>query len=527
MNKLLYIFPLFLLACNTASLRAQDEIALPNILIIYADDLGYGDLSIQNPHSKIPTPNLDRLARQSIRFTDAHSSSGICTPSRYALLTGRYHWRKLYGIVGSFGASVFDAEQLTLPEMLQERGYHTAAMGKWHLGWNWDAVRRPDVKRVQVSVPKEDPWLPKTAWGPEAFDWSQPIPDGPLSHGFDHYFGDDVINYPPYCWIKDDRVVQAPDMMLDIKQWKPVKEGTWESRPGPMISGWDPYQVLPAITKHACEYIKTQAENEQPFFLYFALPSPHAPIIPNDKFDGKSQAGAYGDFVYESDDACGQLLRVLEESGQAENTIVIFSSDNGPERYAYERSEKFDHWSSSPFRGLKRDIYEGGHHVPLIIRYPGVTKPGETSDALVSQIDLMATLAAVVDYNLPNDQAEDSHNLLPVLAGATHKARRAHVHNTKTNRFAIRSSEWVLINADHGYTRGVREEEKRWLKQHGYPADDDQLVELYNLTEDVGQRHNVAADHPEKVAELQRFLTQIRELGHSAPRLERVKPAPG
>lgn len=518
MNRLLYILPLFLLACDTTLLRAQDDIALPNILIIYADDLGYGDLSVQNPSSKIPTPNLDRLARQGMRFTDAHSSSGVCTPSRYALLTGQYHWRKLHGIVGSFGSSVIDAERLTLPEMLQERGYTTAAMGKWHLGWDWNAIRKPDAKRVQVEVPKEDPWLPKTAWGPEAFDWSQPIPDGPLAHGFDHYFGDDITNKPPYCWIKDDRVVEAPNMMRNLKQWRPAKEGTREARPGPMISGWDPYRVLPTTTKHAYEYIKAQAKNDQPFFLYFALPSPHTPIVSNDEFDGKSQAGAYGDFVYETDDACGQLLKALEESGQAENTVVIFSSDNGPERFAYARDQKVNHWSSHPLRGLKRDIYEGGHRVPMIIRYPGVTQPGAVSDALVSQIDLMATLAEVVGYELPDDQAEDSQNLLSVLVGTAHEVRRAHVHNTRANRYAIRSGEWVLINADHGYTRGLQEEEKQWLKHHGYPKDDSQPVELYNLAEDLGQRHNVAADHPEKVVELQRLLKQIRERKRAASR---------
>jgi arylsulfatase A len=481
---------------------------LPNILIIYADDLGFGDLSIQNPNSKIPTPHLDALARQSMRFTDGHSSSGICTPSRYALLTGRYHWRKFHSIVGVFGESVFDAERLTLPEMLQSKGYTTAAIGKWHLGWDWEGIRKKDVKPILVNG--------KSVWPVAAFDWSQPIPDGPLAHGFDAYFGDTVINFPPYCWIENDRVVQAPDTMMDTGLWKPIKEGNWECRPGPMITGWDPYQCIPTLTEKAVQYIRNQAITESPFFLYFALPSPHAPIIPNDQFDGKSQAGPYGDFVHETDDACGQVLRALEETGQAENTIVIFTADNGPERYAYQRDQKFNHWSASPFRGLKRDIYEGGHHVPFFIKWPGTTTPGEISHALVSQIDLMATLAAIVESELPVDQAEDSYSLLPLLQGKTDSVRRAHVHNTFDEQYAIRDGHWVLVNAKG--PRGSRGNPP-WEEKHGYPQSQRQPAELYDLKTDVGQRHNVAAEYPEMVATLKALLEKIREDGYSAPRI--------
>ncbi len=468
----------------------------PNILILYADDLGHGDLGCYNPKSKIPTPNLDSLAADGIRFTDGHSSSGICTPSRYALLTGRHHWRKFHGIVNAFGASAFDAERLTLPEMLKSQGYDTAAIGKWHLGWDWEAIR------VAEGV------------GPEAFDWSKPIPDGPLAHGFDHYFGDTVINFPPYAWIEDDKLVKAPDILMDTELWKPIKEGRWECRPGPMTSDWDPYQNIPTTTQKAIDYIQAQAETDTPFFLYFAFPSPHAPIIPNDEFDGKSGAGPFGDFVVETDDACGKILSALEESGQAENTIVVFSADNGPEKYAYARDEKFDHWSPGLLRGLKRDIYEGGHRVPFIIRWPGVTKPAETSDALVSQIDLMGTFAAALGVELPKDQAEDSHNLLPLLKGEVDAIRDSHVHNTFVSAWAIRQGDWVLIDAKDGYHSG---RVKKWEEKHGYPADDDQPVELFNLKTDPGQRNNVAASHPEVVTELKAKLKELRTNPRSAP----------
>ncbi|MDC0287037.1 arylsulfatase, partial [Akkermansiaceae bacterium] len=479
-----------LLLCSLFSPLAAKQ---PNILILYADDLGYGDLGCYNPDTKIPTPHLNQLAKESMSFTDGHSSSGICTPSRFALLTGRHHWRDFHGIVNVFGSSVFKPERLTLPEMLQEKGYHTAAIGKWHLGWDWDAVRNSEVKATTVIDGKRK----KQQLGPDAFDWSKPIPDGPLAHGFDHYFGDTVINFPPYCWIEDDKVVKAPDTIMDSKKWKPIKEGNWECRPGPMITGWDPYKNIPTTTKKGVEYIKAQSKTEQPFFLYFAYPSPHAPIIPNDEFDGKSQAGPYGDLVNETDHSIGQLLAALKESGQAENTIVIFSADNGPEHYAYQRDTKYDHWSAHPFRGLKRDIYEGGHHVPFIVKVPGVTKPGSRSDALVSQIDIMATLAAITGYELPDkNAAEDSHDLLPLLKGDVASVRSTHIHNTNKNAYAIRDGDWVLVDAKSGYHSPRK---KDWEKKHDYPSEERKTPKLFNLKEDIGQRNDLAPNMPDKV----------------------------
>ena len=503
-------------ACCAAgsNLSAQDaagvQPARPNILLLYADDLGYGDPGCYNPASKIPTPNLDRLAAQGMRFTDAHSSSGVCTPSRYAMLTGRYHWRDFHGIVESFGPSVFKPGRLTLPQMLKQAGYTTACIGKWHLGWDWNAIRRPGVKPRGSGE--------NQAWGPEAFDWSLPIPGGPLAHGFDHYFGDAVINFPPYCWIEDDKVVDPPDTMMDTALWKPIKEGDWECRPGPMITGWDPYQNVPVTTRRGVEYIHARKDSPEPFFLYFAYPSPHAPIIPNDEFDGKSGAGPYGDFVVETDDSIGRLLRALEESGQAENTLVIFSADNGPEHYAYARDGKSGHWSAHPLRGLKRDFYEGGHRVPMIVRWPCVTPQGRVSDALVSQIDLMATLAAVLGIDLPAACAEDSHDLTPVLKGENTSPRDTHVHNTNAGRYAVRHGDWLLVDCKDGY---VSERDAGWETRHGYPADDDGPTELYNLKNDLPQKYNLADKHPETVAEMQALLEKIRAQGHSAPRLAR------
>lgn len=472
----------------------------PNIIILYADDLGYGDLGCYNPQSKIPTPNLDQLAASGTRFLDGHSSSGICTPSRYALLTGRYHWRDFHGIVRQFGPSVFKPEQLTMPEMLQANGYQTACIGKWHLGWDWQAIRKGSNKNGVA---------------PGDFDWTKSIPNGPLAHGFDHYFGDTVINFPPYCWIENDKVLNAPTIKMDAEKWPKIKEGNWECRPGPMVEGWNPYDVLPTLRDRAVAYIKNQKEQNQPFFLYFAFPCPHAPIIPNDEFDGKSKAGAYGDFVVETDHVAGRILDAIQEAGLEDNTIVVFTADNGPEHYAYPRDEKYGHWSAKPLRGLKRNIYEGGHRVPMIIRWPGKTQAGSVSDQLVSQVDLFATFAATLGYPLPQEAAVDSHNMLPYLTGKSKVIRSSHVHNTWADNYAIRDGDWLLINAKKGYRGDRRGLAKQWEKRYDYPEDDNLPVELYQLNKDIGQKTNLAAKHPEKVQAMLELLQKIRKAGRS------------
>lgn len=492
--------------------REMEPITMPNIVIIYADDLGYGDLSSYNPDSKIPTPHLDRLAAEGMRFTDGHSSSGVCTPSRYALLTGRYHWRKFHGIVGAFEASVFDAEELTLPEMLKAKGYQTALIGKWHLGWDWSSIEKPGAKPHFYNDRKN-----KTTYSYDDLDWSKPIADGPLAHGFDYYFGDTVINFPPYAWIENDRVQGTPDRMMDTSLWKPVKEGGWECRPGPMVEGWDPYQNIPVTTAKAIDKIHELAATKQPFFFVFSFPSPHAPIIPNDEFDGRSEAGPYGDFLVETDEASGRILAAIEEAGVADETIVIFTADNGSEWYAYPREEKTGHWSSEPLRGLKRDLYEGGHRVPFMIKWPGVIEKGTVSDALISQIDLMATFAAILGIELPDDQADDSFDQLPVLIGKADSVRDTLIHNTWSKRYAIRHGDYVLVNTPTGYLN-VRDQIPEWEARRGYPKDE-QPVALYNIREDLRQARNLAAEQPERVAELQAMLEQIREQGFSAPRL--------
>lgn len=281
--------------------------------------MGYGDLNIQNPDSKIPTPYLDQLASEGMRFTDAHSSSGICSPSRYALLTGTYHWRRQHGIVDSFGKPFFKDSDITLPQVLKQNGYTTGCIEKWHLGWDWKFKNEPSGEVMQWRRMRK-------VYMPQDIDWSKPIAGGPLDRGFDYYFGDGTINFPPYAWIKTDRILEAPTEVMDINNIGfDTKEGEWEFRPGPKVKRWNSYEVLPTLTKNTIEWINKRGKDE-PFFLYFALPSPHAPIIPNDEFDGKSNAGAYGDFMYQTDWVIGQVLNAIKENGFEDNTLIIFSS---------------------------------------------------------------------------------------------------------------------------------------------------------------------------------------------------------
>jgi arylsulfatase A len=473
----------------------------PNIVILYADDMGYGDLGVQNPDSKIPTPNLDRLAREGMRFTDAHSSSGVCTPSRYALLTGRFHWRKFHSIVNSFDPPVLDASELTLPEMLVAEGYRTACIGKWHLGWNWSDILKPGAK-PQMDAKGRDKFF-----APNDFDWSRPVSGGPLSHGFQCYFGEDVPNFPPYAWFENDRVITTPTVPLHITSQ--TAEGSWEARPGPMTSGWDFYAVIPRLTEQAVEWIGKQRGQDRPFFLYVPFNSPHAPIVPTNEFRGKSQAGGYGDFMVQTDDNAGRILRALEENGFAENTLVIFTADNGAERYAYDRVRNYGHRSSGPLRGLKRDLYEGGHRVPFLVKWPGIVKAGTVNDALISQVDLMATIASIVGYKLPANTAHDSYDLLSVWKKQSASPRHSIVHNTVEGAYAIRHDQWVLIAAKTGAHSPV----PAWFdRENGY-AKNAHSGELYDLSVDLGQKNNLYVEKPEKVRELATLLKRIRAKG--------------
>lgn len=503
MKKVLLIIAVVsvaVLGCNTLHKGKPRQ---PNIVIIYADDMGYGDLNCQNPNSKIPTPNLDQLAAEGMRFSDAHSSSGICSPSRFALLTGTYHWRRQHGIVNSFGTpSFFKDSDITLPQLLKTKGYSTACIGKWHLGWDWQFRNEPSVE-VQL-------WNRMVkAYAPKDVVWDQPIKGGPLDRGFDYYFGDGTINFPPYAWVENDRVLEVPTEFMDPDSVGfNTKEGRWEFRPGPKMKDWNPYEVLPTLTKRTVAWIKEQKE-DQPFFLYFALPSPHAPIIPNDEFDGKSQAGAYGDFMVQTDDVIGQVLKALKEKGLEEHTLVIFSADNGPEGYAWARAEKYDHFSMGQYRGLKRDVWEGGHHVPFIVKWPGRIQANSVSEEVISQVDIMATLASITGAALPENAAPDSYDFSGLMRGETYDAplREATIHNTYKDLWGIRQGDWLYLNDSTGGHRNMAESFKKLRSYSDFETEG----LLFNMKNDPEQRENLYNQYPVKVKELDSLLLVYRQ----------------
>jgi arylsulfatase A-like enzyme len=348
----------------------------------------------------------------------------------------------------------------------------------------------------------------KENWTPDAFNWDMPIKEGPLSKGFNYYFGTGTINFPPYTWIENDRVLETPVEMLDLKNTKPA-EGSWECRPGPAAKDWDITKVPIRLMEKTVEWINSRKNSSKPFFLYFALPSPHAPIIPDEQFMGKSEAGPFGDYVFQTDWMIGQVLDALINNGFENNTLVIFTSDNGPETYAYPRIENYGHYSMGDLRGLKRDLWEGGHRVPFIVRYPGQVPPGSVCTEIICQVDLMATIAAFTNINLSGDAGEDSYDMSKVFMGQKSEMpmREYVVHHAINGKFAIRKENWLLIEANTGEVS----KEPDWIKKRfNYQHDTTEMV-LYDLNSDSKESKNLFAENPEKVKELKSLLEELRK----------------
>ena len=487
----------------------EEKTVTPNIIILYTDDMGYGDISYNNPKSRIQTPNLDRLAAGGICFTDGHSSATVSSPSRYSILTGNYHWREVRKVAANFTRPLFDKDQLTVADVLKSKGYFTACVGKWHLGWDWDSVLKPGAK------------LTKHGWGDyyelDMIDWNRPLKGGPCEYGFDYYYGNDCPFHPPYAMIENERFLEKPQAIHfhgDVK----AKEGDSEMRNGPKAKDWNPYDLFPALTRKVVDLIRNSSE-EKPFFIYYGIPAPHSPIIPNDEFDGKSGAGPYGDYIVETDHYVGQIMSALKEKGIDRNTIVIFTSDNGPEVYAPARLLKYGH-NSTNLRGIKRDVYEGGHRVPFIVSWPDRIKPGQISDEVISQVDLMATCASLVGYELPDDKAVDSYDLLPLWTGKKYKSplREATVAANVGKIFAVRHGDWLLIN---GYSGRMNGDMKRYPGYDEYfdpiKYDRDNPGLLFNMRQDVMQRENLYAQHPEIVEKISAILERYKSSGRSVP----------
>lgn len=492
---------LVLLAAIFAADSALGE--LPNIVVLYADDLGYGDVQCYNPdRGKIPTPHIDQLAAEGMRFTDGHSSSGVCSPSRYTILTGRYHWRTRLqsGIVGLWGVPLITPDRMTIGSLAKQHGYRTACIGKWHLGWNWPI---PDAQKALFRTTGYGGKKDLTATDKHRAAWqaafSKPITGGPTAVGFDEYFGTDVPNWPPYCFIENDRTVGIPSEYADPQLF--VRNQA--SQPGPALKGWTLEPILPALGERASAFIRREAQTDQPFLLYLPFTSPHTPLSVNEQWKGKSGLNLYADFVMETDAVVGQVLAALNESRAASNTLVIFTSDNGCAPYIdVGELKKKGHFPSGPLRGYKADAWEGGHRVPFVVRWPGVVKAGSQSNQLVHQADLLATFAEILETPLPPDAGEDSFSLLPLLKGNDEPVRTTSVSCSIRGVPSVRSGHWKYIPApgSGGWGKG---------------GDQSQPAQLYNLLTDIGESHNQAATQPERLSELQATLESIITKGRS------------
>ena len=468
------------------------ELPLPNIVFIMADDLGYGDLVQFNKDSKIPTPNLDQLAKEGISFTNAHSPSAVCTPSRYSFLTGTYPWRgeSKSGVSWIWEKPSIKKERFTIGQMFQQQGYHTACIGKWHLGWNW-----PTKDGQPASVKNEG----------KNVDYTKPITQGPTERGFDYYFGDDVPSFPPHTFIENNRTVEIPNSWFDV----------YPFQAGASSKDWRYEDLLRKTNDKAQEYIINIAKKEQPFFLFYSMTAPHTPIAPHEDFQGTTRAGNYGDFVYELDDSIGKILKTLDSLGLSENTLVIFTSDNGSTTqdgtgYVGEigsMMRNYNHDGSGGLRGLKADAYEGGHRVPFIAKWTGKIKSNKSSNAMIQHTDMMNTFAALINYKLNETDGEDSFNVLPSLLGKQQtSSREALVTQSSKGVIAIQKGNWKLImcSGSGGH----------WTKPYGeYPklittenGPEWQNVQLYNLKNDLAETTNVAKENRAIVNELAKQL---------------------
>lgn len=468
----------------------------PNVIIIYTDDQGYGDVSALNPNAKFKTPNIDKIANEGVIFTDGHSSDAVCTPSRYSLLTGRYSWRTSLkkGVLRADGPCLIEKDRLTIGSLLQDNGYTTAMIGKWHLQMEFEG------KKGQNR------------------DWSQPFTDGPIEKGFDYFYGIPAsMNYGILTYLENDKVLYPPSLWTKKKmdvtprtyRMTPPYQQEQEKGYVEVAASFNDELVLETLANKAVSYIDEVAKKETPFFLYLPLTSPHLPHATHPDFQGRSECGNYGDFMEETDYRVGQVLDALKANGLEENTLVIFSSDNGAEiNYEYQK-ETYQHYSCMEFRGGKRDIYEGGHRVPFLMKWPKGIKAGTKIDEPVCQTDYLATIADIIGADIPENGAEDSYSLYPLLDDACgYEKDRAVIHHSFTGHFAIREGKWKLnmLRGSGGYH----------LKPTVMvPKEGEALYELYNIEEDPSESNNLYFKHPKIVKRLTEKITDIVKDGRS------------
>jgi arylsulfatase A-like enzyme len=493
------------LSLNSCTQNAEP--GKPNIIIILADDMGHGNVEVLNSESRIPTPNLNRLAEEGIIFSDAHTSSAVCTPTRYGLLTGRYSWRTRLksGVLGHYAGTLIEPERKTIADILKKEGYYTGMVGKWHLGIDWKLHDESEDK-----LRRTDP----AYFNYENIDFTVPATKGINDYGFDYSFaiaGSAEMN--PAAFIENNKVTSPP--VYTVEQIK-EKNGEWYGRDDNNIAeGYSMEKLVPTFSKKACEFVENAVSSHpgKPFFLYYPLTTPHNPIVPNYEFYGKSKAGAYGDFVFELDHHVGKLMDKLRELGIEQNTIVIFTSDNGAiditknaERWIRGDRYIYGHLSNAPYRGWKTQRYEGGHRVPFFIKWPEKIEPGQTCATTICLNDIFPTLADMLNVKLDNNTAEDGKSFWSVITGKSRPSsfHEAIVHHSYDGQFAIRRGSYKLIIDG--------------------PKTPDQFLDdslpvsysLYDLSNDIKETTDISENHPELVKELHDLLKKYIKDGRSS-----------
>jgi len=512
-----YLFFVGATLTSSTACYAKDVLSIkntsPNIIMVFTDDLGYGDIAYFNHESKIKTPNLDKLAKNGITFTDAHSVSSVSTPSRYGLMTGEYSWKSRLksGVLAGYSKTLIREGQPTMATMLKSSGYRTACIGKWHMGMDFQTKDGKPLSKYQER-------------SGENVDYTKPIKNSPITHGFDYFYGiAGSLDMPPYLMIENDTLVRQPNCKLTVKQFTTNDDDVSENpflRQGDAIFGEGPETFMPRLAEKVKDKVYEFSKKDKPFFIYYAMPSPHAPIAPSAEFKGKSSIGAYGDYVMEIDYYVGELIKTLKKAHQYKNTIVVFSSDNGPEYYSYSRYLRTGHKSSGIYKGIKRDLWEGGHRVPLIISWPSNFKKSKKINHSVCLSDIYSTFADVAGHKMISSEAADSYSLLPLITGNGNYKRKYILHHSSDGKFAIRKGDWVLIedglgDSNHKFTKHEFPAMEYYNKDNYIIPHYQPIGQLYNLKDDEQERHNLYSEHPNLVKELYEYIQKATRGYHT------------
>lgn len=470
---------------------AENDRDAPNIVVILADDLGYGDVQPNQAASKIATPSFERLAKEGVNFTDAHSGSAVCTPTRYGLICGRYCWRSSLknGVLGGYSKPLIHLDQQTIGHVLKKKGYYTGCVGKWHLGlgWQWKEAAPKDINNFGV------------AGGKPTVDFSKPITDGPLQHGFDESFIIPAsLDMSPYVFIKNDLATSIPSRTVPDEKFPKF------FRKGEIGDDFTHVQCLDRLAEEACGFIKRRSETDKPFFLYFPMPAPHKPVIPKEEFQGKSGLGPYGDFVMQVDSTVGRVMKAMDDAGVTENTLLIVTSDNGSFMFRYDDDQpdhtdkegiqgyrSTSHRANGPLRGTKADVWEAGHRVPFFVRWPSKFEGGRKVQNTICHTDILASVASAAGADFDADQSPDSYSFLSAAQGEVSARPAPVVHHSVSGLFAIREGKWKLVLGDGS---GGRQAPRG--KPFGRP------FQLYDLDSDLGETKNVYDSHPDIVEKM-------------------------